>query len=70
MTEKQTIRVDATAPDGHCGVCLRELTIDESRIVMGTTFSLGQEETLVSCIICRSCLSEYIPALLEESEED
>jgi hypothetical protein len=28
----------------------------------------GQEETMVSVIICRSCLSEHIPEILRASE--
>lgn len=65
MTETQTIRIDPDVPEGHCGVCRREIGEDEERLsVMGT-----HGETLMSVTVCRSCLSEHIPGMLAAIEE-
>ena len=59
--------IDVAVPEGWCGRCRRELTVEEQRMVVGTTV-VDDGEILVSVTMCRSCLSELVPEMLAYSE--
>lgn len=67
MTDNTRLMIDAAVPEGWCGLCRRELDLEEARMVVGTT-ALGDGEVMVSVTICRSCLSEHVPQMLAQSE--
>lgn len=66
--EVQKIRVDAWAGDGICSKCKRMLDDDEMRLSM----EMVDNETLerFEILICRPCLGEHMPDLLETIEAE
>lgn len=59
--DDEVLTFDLDAPDGECSVCRRELDDDDQRLtleiaVSGLTFTVR---------ICRACLGEHAPGLLE-----
>ena len=62
MTEVLTI--DPTMGEGRCGMCRREIGEGEQRLRLG----LLSGDAEVEVELCRPCISEHAPVLLETVE--
>lgn len=64
MTEHLTI--DPTVAAGICGMCRRQIGEHETRLNLG--LRLG--DVVLEVALCRPCISEHAPELLEVIEDD
>ncbi len=61
----EQITVSVHEPEGHCGVCRREIPATEQHLDVELTDGTSSYDVT----ICRPCLAEHAPELLAQIEE-